>query len=71
MYLKQLHAPAILNHRSFQGSGFSPTGHEWNIAKTFALSYARLDPAAALDELALPARAACLAPGAAIARGLR
>ena len=71
-YLEQLQAPDILHHRSLQGSGFSPTGHELHVARTFALSYARLDPAAALDALALAllARAACFAPGEGIPRDL-
>ena len=69
-YLAQLrdivvYRPALLQHRSLQGGGVSPTGHFQNISRTIALSYNRLDPHQATDALALAmlARAACFAPG--------
>jgi tetratricopeptide (TPR) repeat protein len=71
-YLAQLRQSDPLAHRSLQGSGISPTGHVQNVARTFAVSYTRLDPADSVDELALAllARAACLAPGENIPRDL-
>lgn len=68
-YLAQLRQPQLLEHRSLQGwklqKATSPTQHEQHIARTFALSYERLDMADATDALALRllARAACFAPG--------
>src|SRR5690606_975797 len=43
----------------------SPTGHELHVARTFALSFERLDPEDAADVAAimLLAGAACFAPG--------
>jgi tetratricopeptide (TPR) repeat protein len=73
-YLGQLRAPGLLEHPSLTGRGtdWLPTGHERDVGRTFALSYAALDPAAPLDALARAAlaRAACLAPGAPIPRRL-
>jgi tetratricopeptide (TPR) repeat protein len=71
-YLAQLRQSDPLAHRSLQGSGISPTGHIQNVARTFAVSYTRLEPADSVDELALAllARAAWLAPGESIPRDL-
>jgi tetratricopeptide (TPR) repeat protein len=68
-YLVQLRQPGLLQHRSLQGlhltPGLSPTQHDQHVARTFAISYERLDPQDATDAcaLALLARAACFAPG--------
>jgi len=66
-YLAQLRAANPLAHPALQGRGadHSPTGHELHVAKTFALSFDRLDPADPTAALArqLLARAACFAPG--------
>ncbi len=64
-YLEQLRDPALLQHRSLQGIGISPTDHVQNVNRTFALSYNRLDPDDTTDALALAmlVRAACLASG--------
>ncbi len=68
-YLAELDA-AILEHRSLQGGGYSPTGHDQHVAQTFAISYDRLDSREPTDGvvLALVARAACFAPGEPIER---
>src|SRR5262249_430789 len=43
-YLAQLRDPALLHHRSLRGAAdWSPTGHDLNVGRTFALSYERLD----------------------------
>jgi tetratricopeptide (TPR) repeat protein len=64
-YLEQLRDPALLQHRSLKGLGFSPTGHVQNLYRTIALSYEPLDPTNEIDDWALKilAYAACLAPG--------
>lgn len=66
-YLAQLKDPALLDHPSLIGRGadYSPTEHDLHVARTFALSYQRLDSTGAIDLLArqLLARAACFAPG--------
>jgi tetratricopeptide (TPR) repeat protein len=73
-YLAQLQQPGWLEHRSLQGSKLtrdtSPTLHEQHIARTFALSYERLDARDTTDTLALAllARAAYFAPGEPIPR---
>jgi tetratricopeptide (TPR) repeat protein len=71
-YLAQLRKSDLLAHRSLQGASISPTGHIQNVARTFAVSYTRLDAADPVDELALAllVRAVCLAPGANIPRDL-
>ena len=75
-YLAQLRQPDLLAHRSLQGwkltRELSPTQHEQHVARTFALSYDRLDPADPTDAsaLALLARAAHFAPGQPIPRDL-
>ncbi|MEE8535823.1 MAG: tetratricopeptide repeat protein, partial [Kiloniellales bacterium] len=71
-YLAQLRRPDLLEHRSLTAGDLSPTGHEQHVARTFALSYDRLDPADPTGALALAllARAACFAPGEPIPREL-
>jgi tetratricopeptide (TPR) repeat protein len=75
-YLAQLQQPDLLEHHSLQGRqltpNLSPTRHEQHVARTFRLSYDRLDPADATDAraLALLARAAYFAPGQPIPRAL-
>ena len=44
-YLEHLRSPGLLQHQSLSGAGISPTGHEQHVARTFGLSYQRLDPA--------------------------
>jgi tetratricopeptide (TPR) repeat protein len=73
-YLAQLQQPGWLEHPSLQGwkltRDTSPTLHEQHVARTFALSYERLDARDTTDALALAllARAACFAPGEPIPR---
>jgi tetratricopeptide (TPR) repeat protein len=75
-YLAQLRRPDLLVHPSLQGwkltRELSPTRHEQHVARTFALSYDRLNPADSTDAhaLALLARAAYFAPGQPIPRRL-
>lgn len=65
-YVRDLHS-ALLAHPALEGRGstYSPTDHERHVARTFALSYDRLDPSNSLDKAArmLLDRAARLAPG--------
>lgn len=65
-YLAQLREAHSLHHASLQGqqAPYSPTGHEVNVARTFAVSMEPLDPANPVDSLAthLLIRAACFAP---------
>ncbi len=70
-YLARLRAPdALLAQLKVEGR--SPTGHEQDVARTFAASLTRLDAANPTDALArqLLARAAHLAPGEPIPRAL-
>jgi hypothetical protein len=60
-YLAQLQQPGWLEHRSLQGQ---------RVARTFALSYERLDARDTMDALALLARAAYFAPGEPIPRDM-
>jgi tetratricopeptide (TPR) repeat protein len=75
-YLAQLRRPDLLVHPSLQGwkltRELSPTRHEQHVARTFALSYDRLDPVDPTDAhaLALLARTAYFAPGQPIPRRL-
>jgi tetratricopeptide (TPR) repeat protein len=71
-YLAQVRDPALLQHRSLRGSGISPTGHDLDVGRTFALSYKQLDPTDSTDALAMQllARAAHFAPGEPIPRAL-
>jgi tetratricopeptide (TPR) repeat protein len=64
-YLVQLRSPALLQHRSLRLAGISPTGHDHDVGRTFAVSYERLDPSNTIDALALAllARVAYFAPG--------
>jgi hypothetical protein len=48
-YLEQLRDPALLQHRSLQGLGVSPTGHVQNVRRAIALSYDQLDPNNEID----------------------
>ena len=71
-YLEAVRRPDLLAHRSLTIEGASPTGHEQHVARTFALSYDRLQPTDEIDQMALVtlARAAWFAPGVAIPRAL-
>jgi hypothetical protein len=66
-FLLQLKDPSLLDHEALKGRGttFNPTQHELHVAKTFALSYDKLDPNDSTDRIALAllARAAWFAPG--------
>jgi hypothetical protein len=64
-YLKAIRRPDILGHRSLTVGGETPVGHEQHVARTFAVSYERLDGEAPEDILARSAlaRAAWFAPG--------
>lgn len=72
VYVDQLCAPGLLAHRSLIAGDWLPTGHEAHVARTFALSYDRLDPDDSVDALALAllSRLACFAPGEQVPRGL-
>ena len=65
-YCQQLHQQGILQHPSLQGQGsdYSPTGHDLDVSRTFALSLEALEPEDEVDMLAqkLLTRAACFAP---------
>ena len=54
-YLQQLAQIGLLQHPSLQGRGVSelPTGHDWHIARTFALNFAQLDPSDEVNKMAL------------------
>lgn len=74
-YLQELKSQEVLGHRSLQevaDRGVSPTGHDMNVGRTFALSLRRLDSGDPVDHLAvrLLARAARFAPGEPIDRRL-
>ena len=64
-YLAELRSSNFLGHPSLATGSASPTGHELSVARTFALSWRRLDSAVQIDALARAAlaRAACFAPG--------
>lgn len=64
-YLAELRDPALLDHPSFQGDGYSPTGHDQNVGRTFALSYDQLNLNKPDDQLAhtLLVHTANFAPG--------
>ena len=65
-YLSQFRETGPMQHPSLEGRGarYSPTGHELNISRTFAISLEQLDPGDEVDTLArgLLQRAACFAP---------
>jgi tetratricopeptide (TPR) repeat protein len=71
-YLVQLQSPDLLQHPSLQAGDISLTDREQNVARTFALSYERLDTTDPTDAsaVALLARAARFAPGEPIPREL-
>jgi hypothetical protein len=48
-YLEQLRDPQLLQHRSLQGIGLSPTRHVQNVYRTIALSYDQLTPDNSVD----------------------
>ena len=66
-YLCQLRDKGLLQHPSLQGRGLSlsPTNHELNVARTFALNITRLDLNDEMDAMTqrLLVAAACFAPG--------
>jgi DNA-binding SARP family transcriptional activator/tetratricopeptide (TPR) repeat protein len=66
-YIAQVQDKGLLHHPSFQGRGasHSPTGHELSVARTYALSWERLDEADEVDAMARQfiGCAACLAAG--------
>lgn len=66
-YLESLRRSGLLDHPSLQGRGskISPTGHEAHVARTFALSFERLNPEDDTDGLAsmLLSLVANFAPG--------
>ncbi|MEZ4591403.1 MAG: hypothetical protein R3D55_09715 [Chloroflexota bacterium] len=65
-YVRQLREQRLFQHTSLQGdhTRYSPTGHELDIARTFAVSLNRLDLTDPVDSVAqrLVVGAACLAP---------
>jgi len=66
-YLDQLNQRGILQHPSLLGRGstHSPTGHELNVARTFAINFEQLNPHEETDAFAhkLLFCTACFAPG--------
>ncbi|HEY0737779.1 MAG TPA: FxSxx-COOH system tetratricopeptide repeat protein [Herpetosiphonaceae bacterium] len=71
-YLGRLRTPSLLNDRSLQAAGVSPTQHVQHVARTFEQSYKQLDPGEPTDALArrLLAHAAYFAPGEPLPRSL-
>jgi tetratricopeptide (TPR) repeat protein len=71
-YAEDLDRPDLIAHRSLEGSGISPTGHVQSVARTFALSYERLNVSVPGDALTrmLMFRACRFAPGEQIPRPL-
>jgi tetratricopeptide (TPR) repeat protein len=72
-YLVRLRSPDLLQHPSlWEAKGISPTSHVQSVARTFMISYKRLDAADPTDRLAvaLLARVAHFAPGEPIPRDL-
>lgn len=72
-YLLEIQRPELLEHPSLrQARGISPTKHDMDVWRTFALSYWRFDADGETDRTAvrLLARAARLAPGEPIPDGL-
>ena len=71
-YVAQLRRADLLKRRSMTAGGGSPTDHEQHVARSFALSYDRLNPTEEIDALALAAlaRATCFAAGEPIPREL-
>ena len=75
-YLQEVTGPNPISVRALEGYGMdqhlSPTRHDEHVARTFALSYNKLDSTNAADQRALKllARAAYFAPGENIPRSL-
>ncbi len=73
-YLAQLHDKTLLSHPSLRGygAGISPTGHELDVARTFAVNWEQLDPTNDVDTCALQllAHAAQFAPSEPLERAL-
>jgi hypothetical protein len=74
-YLRDLRSEEVLGHRSLRGAyerEISPTGHDMNVGRTFAVSLMRLDGGNPTDRLAvrLLSRAARFAPGKLVDRRL-
>jgi tetratricopeptide (TPR) repeat protein len=71
-YAEDLSRPNLIAHRSLEASGISPTAHVQSVARTFALSYERLNVSVHNDALArmLLFRACRFAPGEQIPRPL-
>jgi hypothetical protein len=71
-YLLQLDSQSPVQHRSLQQGGISPTRHTQHVARTFELSFERLNTTDPLDMLAraLLARAIYFAPGEPIPQDL-
>ena len=73
-FLAELRDQRLLDHDALKGVDVTPstTNHDLHVARTFALSYDRLEVSDPIDALALRllARAACLAPGEPIPRAL-
>lgn len=69
-YLEALRRSSVLTHRSMTAGGWSPTGHEQHIARTFALSYDQLNTEGELGRMAraLLSFASHFAPGVPIPR---
>ncbi|MCB8944436.1 MAG: tetratricopeptide repeat protein [Ardenticatenaceae bacterium] len=73
-YLAQLRDKGLLSHPSLQGRGsqHSPTGHELNVARTFAVNWEQLDTTDETDVMALHllTHAVQFAPGEPLPREL-
>ena len=73
-YLEDLKSESLIEQEALKGRGTDqlPTKHEVCVAKTFAISYDRLNPQDPIDVigLSLLARAASLAPGIPVPREL-
>ncbi|HEY0602351.1 MAG TPA: toll/interleukin-1 receptor domain-containing protein, partial [Herpetosiphonaceae bacterium] len=53
VYLDTLRAAVGIAHESLEGAGISPTKHDLSVARTFRLSYDRLDVMVPVDAVAL------------------
>jgi DNA-binding SARP family transcriptional activator len=73
-YLSQLREMGLMRHPSLRGRGvlYSPTGHELDVSRTFAINLEQLDPVDEIDRIALELlpRAACFSPNKPIPRRL-
>lgn len=71
-YLDAIRRPDRLSHPSLTEGEASPTGHDQHVARTFGVSYERLDRDDSTDALAIEALldAACMQPGEPISRWL-